>query len=117
MGSTAVPLALLLWFAGPLHGEEFHTYHGHPVISSAYLFIHVCFSTLSAQRPAGSCRRPQLANGYFLPEAEFYDREDQIVYSCEKGHKPAAKNWWVTSSCQGGTWFPKPQCIGACFLF
>uniref|UniRef100_H3C398 Sushi domain-containing protein n=1 Tax=Tetraodon nigroviridis TaxID=99883 RepID=H3C398_TETNG len=85
-------------------------------LSSCYIqrlimYLFISFPTFSAQIGAGSCRPPQLANGYYSPEAGFYDRGDQIVYSCEKGHKPAAEGWWGTSLCQDGTWFPKPQCI------
>lgn len=72
------------------------------------------FSTVSAQTGAASCRRPQLSNGYFVPEAESYDLGAPIVYTCEKGHKPAAEGWWATSLCQNGAWSPKPQCIGTC---
>ncbi|CAJ1071785.1 complement factor H-like isoform X1 [Xyrichtys novacula] len=72
---------------------------------------------LHAQSAAQPCPPPSLDGGYFVPEQESYDHESEIVFVCDKGSKPAVEGWWATSTCQGGTWLPEPQCIdeSACY--
>uniref|UniRef100_A0A671UM36 Sushi domain-containing protein n=1 Tax=Sparus aurata TaxID=8175 RepID=A0A671UM36_SPAAU len=74
---------LLLWFRGGLH----------------------------AQSAKKLCAAPRLPDGYFVPEQATYAHETKLTYACEKGYKPAVEGWWATSTCQSGTWSPKPQCI------
>ncbi|XP_059200387.1 complement factor H-related protein 1-like isoform X2 [Centropristis striata] len=66
---------------------------------------------LHAQSAPQSCSAPILNGGYLVPEQEEYSHETMLSYGCEKGLKPAAEGWWSTSTCQDGTWSPRPECI------
>ncbi|XP_036941257.1 complement factor H-like [Acanthopagrus latus] len=83
MRVTYLGFFLLLWFPGVLH----------------------------AQSAARHCDAPRLPHGYIVSEQNEYDHGRTLTYACEKGHKPAVEGWWATSTCQSGTWSPKPQCI------
>ncbi|KAM8728665.1 complement factor H-like isoform 4-T10 [Acanthopagrus schlegelii] len=83
MRVTCLGFFLLLWFPGVLH----------------------------AQSAARHCDAPRLPHGYFVSEQNEYDHGRTLTYACEKGHKPSVEGWWAASTCQSGTWSPKPQCI------
>uniref|UniRef100_A0A3P9NFZ6 Sushi domain-containing protein n=1 Tax=Poecilia reticulata TaxID=8081 RepID=A0A3P9NFZ6_POERE len=58
-----------------------------------------------------ACDRPELSDGYFVPQQENYDHGRTLTYSCETGFKPVVEGWWATSTCQNGKWTHTPQCI------
>uniref|UniRef100_A0A7N6BEN8 Sushi domain-containing protein n=1 Tax=Anabas testudineus TaxID=64144 RepID=A0A7N6BEN8_ANATE len=58
-----------------------------------------------------TCSAPKLDHGYFVPVQETYPNGTRLSYACDEGHKLAAEGWWATSTCENGTWTPKPQCI------
>ncbi|XP_068456349.1 complement factor H-related protein 1-like [Clinocottus analis] len=74
---------LLVWFQGVLHVR-------------------------TSTRP---CSAPGLNGGYWVPEQDTYNHKAKIVYGCDNGRKPAVEGWWAKSTCEDGTWSPKPQCI------
>lgn len=78
-----------------------------------WAFVYRCVSAQSAKK---LCAAPRLPDGYFVPEQATYTHETKLTYACEKGYKPAVEGWWATSTCQSGTWSPKPQCISKCFI-
>ncbi|XP_030578805.1 complement factor H-like [Archocentrus centrarchus] len=61
---------------------------------------------------AQGCDAPRLPHGYCLPQQETYSNGATITYACDNGYKPAVEMWWATSTCQHGTWYHEPQCIG-----
>ncbi|XP_078120607.1 complement factor H-related protein 1-like [Sander vitreus] len=66
---------------------------------------------LHAQSAGQQCRPPTLAGGYLVPEQNTYSHEENLMYGCDNGLKPAVEGWWATITCQNGEWTPKPQCI------
>ncbi|XP_068196169.1 complement factor H-like [Antennarius striatus] len=60
---------------------------------------------------AQGCDAPDLTSGFFIPENQNFAPGSRISYTCDEGFKPAADSWWETSTCQSGTWVPKPQCV------
>ncbi|XP_067460799.1 complement factor H-related protein 2-like [Thunnus thynnus] len=63
---------------------------------------------LHAQRGQQGCLAPKLDNGYFVLEE---GTPHELIYACDKGHKPVMEGWWATSICQDGKWSHEPQCI------
>ncbi|KAM8728666.1 complement factor H-related protein 3-like [Acanthopagrus schlegelii] len=66
---------------------------------------------LQARSAEKRCDAPPLTNGYFVLEQNTDAHGTHLTYACERGYKPAVEGWWATSTCQSGTWSPKPQCI------
>lgn len=74
------------------------------------------YCLISASNASQLCSAPTLMNGYFVPEQTRFHPEDQLTYACNKGYKPAVDGWWVTVTCQNGTWSHVPQCISKCLM-
>ncbi|XP_068427582.1 complement factor H-like [Clinocottus analis] len=71
-----------------------------------------CFpGLLHAQSATRLCSAPGLNGGYWVPEQDTYNHKAKLTYSCDNGRKPAVEGWWAKSTCEDGTWSPKPQCI------
>lgn len=87
--------------------------HGYLFSCSIWAFVYRCLSARSAEK---RCDAPPLTNGYFVLEQNTDAHGTHLTYACERGYKPAVEGWWATSTCQSGTWSPKPQCISKCFM-
>uniref|UniRef100_A0A6Q2XW17 Sushi domain-containing protein n=1 Tax=Esox lucius TaxID=8010 RepID=A0A6Q2XW17_ESOLU len=68
----------------------------------------------TAQASGRVCQRPQLDNGFVVPEQEMYQDGVSLTYACDRGLKTPLDGWWGTVKCDNGVWSHNPQCNSMC---
>uniref|UniRef100_A0A6Q2X5K1 Sushi domain-containing protein n=1 Tax=Esox lucius TaxID=8010 RepID=A0A6Q2X5K1_ESOLU len=72
--------------------------------------LHLLSIKVEAQASGRVCQRPQLDNGFVVPEQEIYQDGVSLTYACDRGLKTPLDGWWGTVKCDNGVWSHNPQC-------
>ncbi|KAJ8377962.1 hypothetical protein AAFF_G00249520 [Aldrovandia affinis] len=61
------------------------------------------------------CTRPDVDNGYLIPDKTNYEDASVIRYACDPGYKPLLEAWWGELTCNNNRWSHIPNCIDAAY--